>query len=551
MRRALSVACFAAVLMPFAHSAARAVTYAQVIDNWNLVGMTLTNYGVLGNNFTTRAASLEYPYGSGYEHMTHAGLWIGAQRVDSGYVGVTTGTMDAPTGSTPAHYSEFTPTGDSIDRRSSLPWSQYFDPSSVSEADFITDFDDLTARTVANSDPHHPLGVQVRQYVYGWSALGYQHFLHVRYVIHNVGGGPLANAWVGLYSEFASGNKAASSSWPPSGWWNKRWLVYDPDFRMVREHYCTSKPVPSSCQLQNVPYWIGAQLLTPPDTAAGQHVTLAAWPYNAGSPARSLDSQRYAIMSAGTIVNTTADSLMPGTGDPVELLAVGPFATIAAGDSVTVEFALVGGAEPDSIREHAYLAQRVRDLGYPSTYVAAQTSLLSADSGPDGVHLRWDVAGDPGAAARIERSEDGGPWQPLAELEPGVSGLLEYLDRDVRPGGRYAYRLGVRSGGAEQYTAPVWIDVPATASFALLGARPNPLRPGEGSVRFTLAEAGLVRLDCYDLLGRREAALDLGRMDAGEHVVPVSRLGALRPAVHVLRLAQAGRVASSRIVTLR
>ena len=529
------------------------ISERSLIAHINKMGVTVTNYGVLGTNFTSRAASMEYPYGSGYQHLVRGGLWVGAVRPDSGFTGVTTATMDAAAGQIAYAGDEFVPAANAICRRSCDPNNPYYTPDAVSEMDYISEFVDYPSSVfTGNAEGHRSLGLHVTQYVYSWSAESYSHFVMLRYVIKNIGTAPLLNAWVGLYSELASGDMNAQTGaalW--SGWFARKLLAYDPDLRMIREHFCFYQPVPANCFFQLVPYWAGVKLLTPPDTLAGQHVTLAAWSFDRSSPARDEDVERYAIMSAGTIVNTTADSLMPTTGDPVELLALGPFASIAAGDSITVEYALVGGAEPESIRTHASLAQRVRDLGYPSEIVATRSSLLSADAGSDGVHLRWDVVSDPGATALVERSDDGLAWQPLGELRPGASGMLEFVDHGAQPGARHAYRLGVRDGGLFEYTEPAWITVPLTNAFALHGARPNPAAAGAGTVGFALSEPGETLLECFDLLGRREASLDLGVLRAGEHVLPLTRLGVLRPAVHVLRLRQAGRVATARVVTLR
>jgi hypothetical protein len=521
----------------------------QALASRNTLRLSFTNYGLLGTNFTYAAPSLEYPQGSSYDHMPRAGLWVGAVRAGSGDTLVTTATLDINNGSNAILNSEFRPSADdNIYLLSSLVNDMRYSPDGVSEMDYVTQYDDLSPAGDGTVEPHRPLGIQVRQSIYSWSFSSYSHILFLHYVIRNVSAGALQNVYVGLYSEFASGNRSGNLGY--SNWYRKKWLVYDPDLRLIREHYCQNQPVPAACQLQLVPYWVGAQLLTPPDTVAGQRVTLAAWPWAAGSTVRDQDTERYAIMSAGTIANTNADSLMPYTGDPVELLALGPFATIAAGDSITVDFALVAGSLPEMIQQRAYMAQRAHDLGLPAGVVAAETSLLSADAGPDGVHLRWDVVSDPGTTARVERSGDGETWDMLAEVMPGASGQLDYLDRGARPGDRQAYRLGVLRQGAMVHTAPVWIDVPLASPFALHGARPNPATSRTGTVSFTLAESGPARLECFDLLGRREARLDLGVLGPGEHLVPLARFGSLRPAVHVLRLTQAGKVATTRIVTM-
>src|SRR5262249_18476839 len=154
--------------------------------------------------------------------------------------------------------------------------------------------------------------------------------LLVRFVIHNVGTAPLTDAWVGLYTELASGDKSLYSCWPPipacgstGGWYSKKWVVYEDSVLLEREHYCANQPVPAGCNQQLVPPWLGVQLLGTGagSLAPGLHVTFAAWPYGPSDPARDTDVERYAILSAGTNTDLSDPSLMPGTGDPVELLA--------------------------------------------------------------------------------------------------------------------------------------------------------------------------------------------------------------------------------------
>ena len=92
---------------------AQAVRYVSRLANINRVGLTVSNYGFLGNNFTSRSASFEYPLGSGFEHMSRAGLWVGGIALsDQGaFTGVTTGLVDAAQGGASADETEFTPLG--------------------------------------------------------------------------------------------------------------------------------------------------------------------------------------------------------------------------------------------------------------------------------------------------------------------------------------------------------------------------------------------------------------------------------------------------------
>ena len=185
---------------------ADSIAYATRIHDGSLVGVTITNYGFIGNNFSTRSASLEYPLGSGYEHLVRGGLWVGAQAVDGAgaFTGVTTACLDGSPGPNPLNATEFTPAGLQILARSSLPTSPYYDPQARSELDFIGSFSDLPARS-AGGEPHRPLNLLVRQEVYGWSYAGLEHSAFLRYVIRNQGSAALTNLWAGFYTELASG----------------------------------------------------------------------------------------------------------------------------------------------------------------------------------------------------------------------------------------------------------------------------------------------------------------------------------------------------------
>jgi len=362
------------------------VRFSLRVANNNLVGVTITNYGFIGNNFVSRAPSLEYPLGTGYEHMVRGGLWIGAQAVDDSgaFTGVTTATVDGAQGSASAGATEFTPAGLDVRVRSTLPNNRFFSPEAVSELDFISQFSDRPGKRLStSSEAHRSMNLLVRQENYMWSFSDYSHVVIFHYVITNLGQ-PLQNAHVGIYAEFASGPKNLYSIWPPSSagstigsWFRKKQIAYDDSLRLMREHYCAGQPIPQSCGYELVPDWIGVKLLgVKPGNLADtldKKMTFAAWDYAPGSAQRNEDRERFAIMSSGLIQPVVGDSLLPGTGDPVTLISVGPFDVINPGDSISVDFAIVGGREsedtpgvilPNSIQEHSRFAQRAYDRDY-------------------------------------------------------------------------------------------------------------------------------------------------------------------------------------------
>jgi len=390
---------------PFAQqnvNAVDSVQYRQVVTSNNLVGVTLTNYGFLGNNFISRSPSLEFPAGSGYEHMVRGGIWIGAH-VTNGtaeFDDVVTGTTDGATSNASQGATEFTPAGNEFQRRSILLTDPFYSTSAISEQDIIGTFSDFPAkRAASNQEDHKPMGLLVTQENYSWSFSDFANILFFHIKVKNTGP-TLTNLWVAFYSEFASGNKNAYTNWAPSSadpsgtgsWFNKKQIVYDDSLRLFREHYCASLPFPDGCSYPRAPYWIGVRALGSKglyEDTTTRKVTVAAWSWAPSSPYRAFDTQRFKIMSAGTIQPLSGDSLLPQTGDPVELVSVGPFPRLYSDSTISVDFALVGSGSVQGIQQVSRVAQRAFDLQYivPVPPPSPRLHVVSRDQALD---LYWD-----------------------------------------------------------------------------------------------------------------------------------------------------------------
>ena len=98
-----------------------------------------------------------------------------------------------------------------------------------------------------------------------------------------------------------------------------------------------------------------------------------------------------------------------------------------------------------------------------------------------------------GVAATVSRRPIGGGWSDLAVILSDGLGNLAFEDRQVSPGDRYLYRLGIVDAGELQYVGETLIEIPSP-SFALLGARPNPVVDGRLAVSFSLALRALFPL---------------------------------------------------------
>jgi len=389
------------------------VRFDQEVQAGNAIAMTMTNYGFYGNNFYKRDASFEYPANRGYEHLIRGGLWVGAVATnESGeFLGVTTGAMDARVGPNSTIATEWTPGGLDILKHSTLPTSPHYDPlRAVSELDFVSVFNDFSPRQIADSDIHHPLGVEVRHESYQWNFAEFANILFVHVKVTNRG--PLLrNVWVGVLTELGSGCKKCYTNWAPSAndpsgmgsWFYKRWIAFDDSLSLLREHYCLQFAPPpadpvSGCNIDLVPYWIGLKYLgsrgLAEDTTT-RRLSFTVWNWTPGGTLRDEDHERYALMSTGAIQPVAGDSLMPGTGDPVEVFAFGPFPLVYRDSSIVVDFAWVGGSggasgyDPRDVQLNAKFAQFAYDHDYtlPIPPPSPRFAVVARDNALD---FYWD-----------------------------------------------------------------------------------------------------------------------------------------------------------------
>jgi flagellar hook assembly protein FlgD len=88
----------------------------------------------------------------------------------------------------------------------------------------------------------------------------------------------------------------------------------------------------------------------------------------------------------------------------------------------------------------------------------------------------------------------------------------------------------------------------------LYPATPNPFNPNT-AIKFEVGTAGRVKLDVYDVQGRRVAGLYEGNLEAGPHVMVWNGRGlsgdVLPTGVYVARLAASGETHSQRLVLLK
>jgi hypothetical protein len=378
---------------------AQSASFSTRVTTNNKVGLTTTNYGFYGNNFSSRAPSFEYPVGSGFEHLIRAGLWIGGTVITptGDTTRVSTGTMDGSVSENALDRVEYVPVT-VITERSTLTNNRFFNPDAVSEQDYVCTFTDDPGRSGARSlEDHLPLGVEVTQEIYNWSFAAFADLVIVHLTIKSTKS-LIRDMFVGMTAEFASGPKNSYGTWPPSSssggslgsWFSKKLITWDPARRLAGEHFCTdiSSGI-EGCQFEITPPWAGLKLLgIRPDTVATKQLGFHLWNWSPGDNSRSLDEQLYTLLSSPH--QTDPDSLPPSarSNDPVELLTVGPF-DLLVDSTVVVDFAFVAGEFFEDLENAADFAQLAFDFNYvvPTPPPSPRLHVVARENSAD---LFWD-----------------------------------------------------------------------------------------------------------------------------------------------------------------
>ena len=173
----------------------------------------------------------------------------------------------------------------------------------------------------------------------------------------------------------------------------------------------------------------------------------------------------------------------------------------------------------------------------PGVPTPISLALVETSADPGHVELSWYGALMAGTTATVYRQPKGADWSAVAMIAADGTGRLRFEDADVQPGARYGYRLGVRTGGSEQFYGETWISVPSAWILALAPPAPNPATE-RVAVAFTLPSTAPARLEVVDVAGRMVAFRDAGSLGAGKHSVTFAESERWRPGIYLVRLTQ-------------
>jgi len=154
-----------------------------------------------------------------------------------------------------------------------------------------------------------------------------------------------------------------------------------------------------------------------------------------------------------------------------------------------------------------------------------------------------------GAGGRLIKSTDGGlTWnQQHSPTTAGLHAIRALTNNLYLACGADGIIIRTTDGGG--MVVGVEDDLPAAEGLTFLSIQPNPFNP-QTVIRFELPRPGAVRLDVFDVAGRRVALLADGILAAGDHRVTFVADG-LASGVYTCRLSAPGSTVSETMLLLK
>ena len=210
------------------------------------------------------------------------------------------------------------------------------------------------------------------------------------------------------------------------------------------------------------------------------------------------------------------------------------------------------GKHPDGV-ECGLIGAR----GVACYYIATLVRSFRAVPEPGAIMVTWEVSdgGDDLRFAVLRSEPPNGEYVEIEDASVAGSGS-KYSFRDARcePGKLYSYRVDVidETGRRELFetdaVAASWMPL------ALHQNHPNPFNPST-TIGYYLPEKARIRLEVYDIAGRRIATLDDGERERGAHTATWNGMDkegtAVASGVYFSRLAAGKETISKKMVLLR
>ncbi|MEX2596412.1 MAG: hypothetical protein WEC59_05715 [Salibacteraceae bacterium] len=363
---------FALVLV---HGLSAQESFDEKLTTVSDIRMSVNNVGTFGNAFRgsydiLNYSSAEYPANTGIEHLFEAGIWIGAM-IDGSLVAVSTAAYDQSQGYSAgrAGYEFSGDLGSSLIERSSLVDNPNFSAEAVSHQDFVTDFSDknilIPGTQIPISNHNNPMNLDVHFESYNWNYSFSDFMLICNYSVTNNGDQNLEDVYIGMWAnEVVRNTNITPAGSGGSGFYDKGGNGFIDSLNLA---YCFD----AAGDLGNTESYIGHKFLGADDKNGFHHPSVdttfkanyQTWQFNSVSQPvlffPSSELQRYDKMKdgfnqwpcwdevgspdprCGQFQTQTIQEMIEQAGNRSDLLSVGPFETLAPGETINFAWAWV------------------------------------------------------------------------------------------------------------------------------------------------------------------------------------------------------------------
>jgi len=191
-----------------------------------------------------------------------------------------------------------------------------------------------------------------------------------------------------------------------------------------------------------------------------------------------------------------------------------------------------------------------------SSSVEVAIASFSANVSNGAVELKW-IASAAGSldGFNIYRGDGESPdrFDRLNDKVFGTSGTNIYLDESALPGRTYTYQIGGLQGDREFLSFTLTVDVPSIP-LTLYQNYPNPFNPST-SISFYIPGPDRVRLEIFDVQGRRIRTLADRQMEGGRHTLQWNGTNdagrQVSSGIYVYRLVSGKRSLTRKLVMMR
>lgn len=434
------------------------------------VEVTISNLGNIGNSFRGNYSnppigesgwgSLRFPSSSGVEHVFFGGFWIGAEvegqkLVSTGAIGTSNGYQTGGSG-----FEMTAAIGSKIQVRSTLFDDPFFSSNAVSHQDFVSDFTDKNVLVPGSTQQivNHiqPLNVDVHFEAYNWNFNSAGFFVPLNFTIKNTGTKRLDSVYVGYWCDFVIRNTKIN---PPGGTpffsSGGNGFVDVATVDGVVDTLLAAYEYDAEDVAYNAGSYGGVQFLGSiyknqfyyPGQKKYFRCNYNTWLFSAGSNNLAVptnDQERYFRLRLGhnTDPNQNWTAFQPQIlqkGNRSNLISVGPFASLAPGEEVTVNFAIVCAATNND----QGLPNNTNTLTQRATFLknlkSAKRSYLGVDINRNSVPDDFE---DLNANGTIDGSENGNtpkikwvfptpPDVPKVKIVAGDNKILVYWSNNA------------------------------------------------------------------------------------------------------------------------